>query len=86
MKRKRYASAEVCWPGQYGFLLLRYVGRSPEERIWRGPDTGAAYRFGPGDVRYVDKRDALKLLTIPGDYKVFVHDRDEVDQAEPVSR
>lgn len=59
------------WPGEHGLLLLEYVGRSRKPRTWRGLGTDYPYRFGPGDVKYVDQRDALKFLTIPGEWKAF---------------
>ena len=46
---------------------LRYVGKAPNSRIWKGPITGIRYRFGPGVTRFVDKRDATVFLNPKGD-------------------
>ena len=46
-------------PGEQGFVLATYTGKSKTERDWIGPITGATYVFGD-DVRMglVDVRDA----------------------------
>ncbi len=74
-----------------GFLLLAYAGEAPTERRWRGPETGIAYWFGPGSVRYVDRLDGLRLLRPQGGGVAFRpiqeegdDDRHEGDQAGPV--
>ena len=67
-------------------VVLRYVGGAPDRRLWRGPVTGVRYAFGPGDVRYVDKRDAAVWLNPPrGEGRAFERDRDEGHPAQTVS-
>jgi len=66
------AAQPACWPGEYGLLLLRYVGKAPDKRPWRGAATGTIYPFGPGDTLYVDSRDAeLFLKPLRGDGAAF---------------
>ena len=73
----------MCWPGEFGFLELEYIGKAPDERTWKGLDTGVPYRFGPNSVKLVDKADALKFLTPLGGGKAFKLARtDEDDQTE----
>lgn len=62
-----------CWPGESGFTLVQYVGKAPDARPWLGAETNVTYAFGPGDVRWVDARDAVRWLTpLRGDGKAFV--------------
>lgn len=51
------------FPGEDGFLILEYTGKSKRVRRWPGAFTGARYRFG-GDRRigYVDARDGVKFV------------------------
>lgn len=55
-----------------GMTLMEYTG-SNTPRTYRGPMTGATYRFGAPDhrVRYVDDRDVQGLLLI-SDFQVYV--------------
>ena len=46
---------------------LRYTGRAPNSRTWKGPMTGIRYSFGPGVTRFVDQRDAEIFLNPKGD-------------------
>ena len=58
---------------------------APDERTWKGLDTGVPYRFGPNSVKLVDKADALKFLTPLGGGKAFKLARtDKDDQTENV--
>ena len=41
---------------------VTYIGQAPNRRSWPGPVTGVRYPFGPGESRYVDKRDAQVWL------------------------
>jgi hypothetical protein len=51
---------------------LRYIGNSNRRRTWTGPVTGSRYPFGPGETRYVDKRDAQVWLHPPrGEGRAF---------------
>ena len=80
------AAPEICWPGEFGFLELEYIRKSPNERVWRGTETGVPYRFGPGSVKLVDKRDALRFLTPLGGGKAFKLARtDKDDQTEDIA-
>ena len=59
---------------------LRYVGESKRRRNWTGPVTGVRYPFGPGESRYVDKRDAqVWLHPKRGEGRAFEHDRSQGD-------
>jgi len=59
---------------------LRYAGKAPNSRIWKGPVTGTRYRFGPGVTRFVDKRDAAVFLNPQGDGgTVFERDSSQSD-------
>ena len=71
MQRGRDVPIEICWPGEFGFLELEYIGKAPDERTWKGLETGVPYRFGPSDVKLVDKADGLKFLTPLGGGKAF---------------
>ena len=54
---------------------LRYTGKAPDRRLWTGPVTGVKYPFGPGEARYVDKRDAqVWLHPRRGEGRVFEDD------------
>jgi len=54
---------------------LRYIGQAPNRRRWIGPVTGVWYEFGPGDVRYVDKRDAAVWMSPKrGEGRAFADD------------
>lgn len=70
--RQTEAEPPDIWPGEVGFMMLKYVGGSPAVRRWKGAITGIRYPFGPGDVRYVDARDGVYFLRGP-----FKHDKDE---------
>ena len=74
------APPPAIFPGEGGFLTLRYVGRAPDRRYWVGPVTGAWYPFGPGEARYVDRRDGQVWLRPPrGEGRAFVDDRHQGD-------
>lgn len=54
---------------------LRYIGASKRRRTWTGAVTGTRYPFGPGESRYVDKRDAQVWLNPPkGEGRAFKRD------------
>lgn len=55
-------TAPALFPGEGGMVLLRYIGGARDRRLWRGPVTRAFYEFGPGETRFVDKRDAVCWL------------------------
>lgn len=52
------------FPGEIGFVSIRYTGKAPRVRYWPGPFTGTLYPFG-GERRtgYVDTRDAVKWFS-----------------------
>lgn len=59
---------------------LRYIGKAPNRRLWTGPVTGTRYPFGPGEVRYVDERDAQVWLNPKrGEGRAFERDRSQGD-------
>ena len=60
---------------------MRYTGKSPNVRTWKGAVTGIHYRFGPGDVRFVDKRDVETWLNPKGGdgSRVFEHHSSQDD-------
>lgn len=73
--RRAGRSRPVIFPGEGGMDTLRYIGQAPNRRRWIGPVTGVWYQFGPGDVRYVDKRDAtVWLKPLKGDGRAFERD------------
>jgi len=60
-------------PGQEGMELLQYRGLNVGIETFHGALTGARYKFAGGDVRWVDRRDAVALLGMrnPRDKPLF---------------